>query len=138
MQNPEIITIFVFTFVGVIFVFLALGFAGRILRGTSLPNSQKNTTYECGELPFGNAWIRYNPRFFLLAIVFIIFDIEIAFLFPWGIVMKEAGIIAFWDIIIFLAIILAGYFWFWKIGELKWILTERYKINDKCGMRNDE
>jgi len=122
LLNANVITLFIFTACGFIFVLLAMDFAGRILRGKEVATPEKKAAYECGELPIGEAWIRYNPRFFLLAIVFIIFDIETAFLFPWGVTAKEFGIVAFWDMIVFLAILLLGYIWFWKIGELRWIL----------------
>ncbi len=122
MLNVDLIAFLAFGAAGFVFVFLALGFAGRILRGRTVPTAGKLETYECGEIPRGDARVRFNPRFFLLAVVFIIFDVEIAFLFPWAVVFRETGFVAFADVIVFLAILVAGYAWFWKTGQLRWIL----------------
>lgn len=121
-MSPDVIASIVFAVVGFFFVFANLALIGRLLRGVNPSYTAKEIPYECGELPIGDAWIRFNPRFFLLAIVFVIFDVEIAFLFPWGVAFKGGGMTAFIEMLIFLVILLAGYVWFWKLGELRWIL----------------
>lgn len=120
--DSEVLTAIVFGAVGFLFVLAALGLASRLLRGKSVGYAEKCAPYECGELPIGDAWIRFNPRFLLLAIVFVLFDVEVAFLFPWGVSFRSVGIIAFWDMVVFLVILLVGYFWFWNLGELRWVL----------------
>lgn len=121
-MSPDVITSLVFGAIGFLFVLANMGLIGRILRGSNPTYAAKEVPYECGEIPVGDAWIRFNPRFFLLAIVFVLFDIEIAFLFPWGVAYKESGLFAFAEMLVFLVILLVGYVWFWKIGELRWIL----------------
>jgi NADH-quinone oxidoreductase subunit A len=122
--DSEVLTAIVFGAVGFLFVLANLSLIGRFLRGRSLDYAEKGDVYECGEPAVGDARIRFNPRFLLLAIVFVLFDVEIAFLFPWGVAFKDAGIIAFWDMVVFLAILLVGYFWFWNLGELRWVLPQ--------------
>ncbi|MEK8024320.1 MAG: NADH-quinone oxidoreductase subunit A, partial [Candidatus Hydrogenedentota bacterium] len=121
-MSPDVIASIVFGAVGFLFVLANLGLFGKILRGSNPSYAAKEIPYECGEIPVGDAWSRFNPRFFLLAIVFVIFDVEIAFLFPWGVAFKESGSFAFFEMLVFLFILLVGYVWFWKIGELRWIL----------------
>lgn len=123
--GADVVTLVAFGVVGVVFVFGALGIAGRLLRGRRVSYAEKTSTYECGETPVGDARRRFNPRFYLLAVVFVIFDVEVAFLFPWGVVYREAGMVAFLDMLVFLAILLVGYVWFWRLGELRWVFPER-------------
>lgn len=124
VADPELLIAVVFALVGFLFVFFSLSLLGRVMRGPAASYPEKDATYECGELPIGTAWIRYNPRFLLLAIVFVIFGVEVAFLFPWAVVYKETGIPAFFSMLIFLLILLVGYLWFWKLGELRWMMPE--------------
>ena len=91
------------------------------------------TTYECGELPTGSSWVRFNVRFYLVALFFLIFDVEVVFLFPWAVVFKhlfpvpELGPIVFWEMIIFLGILTTGLVYIWVKGDLDWVkkLVER-------------
>lgn len=121
-MDQELLIAIIFAGVGFLFVLFNMSFLGRVLRGRSAGYPAKEATYECGELPIGEAWIRYNPRFLLLAIVFVIFGVEVAFLFPWAVVYRETGIMAFFNMLVFLAILMVGYLWFWRLGELRWIL----------------
>jgi NADH-quinone oxidoreductase subunit A len=84
------------------------------------PDKDKNATYECGFDPFGEARHKFDIRFYLVAILFIIFDIEIAFLFPWAISLKKIGIFGFWSMMIFLAILTIAFVYEWKKGALEW------------------
>lgn len=86
---------------------------------------EKLTTYECGEPPVGGPWIRFNIRYYLIAIIFVIFDVEVLFLFPWAVVYKDLGLFAFVEMFIFLAILTVGLAYVWVKGHLEWILAGR-------------
>ena len=77
--------------------------------------------YECGETPEGNAWVQFNIRFYIIALIFIIFDVEVVFLFPWAVVFKEIGILAFIEVMIFLGILIVGFVYVWRKGDLDWV-----------------
>ena len=124
-------TVLVFVLVGFAFAGLALGIA-KLLR-PSAPNANKLTSYECGEVPTGSSWIRFNVRFYLIALFFIVFDVETIFLFPWAVVFKQLfpvpglGAVVFWEMVIFLAILTLGLASVWVKGDLAWVkkLSER-------------
>lgn len=116
----------VLVFFGVAFGFVFISLAlGRILR-PRVPLPEKLTTYECGELPIAPAWISFNIRFYILALLFIIFDVEIAFMFPVGVVFKQwirdgSGLLALAEIAVFVLILLLGLIYAWVKGDLEWI-----------------
>jgi len=118
-------TVFIFILVGFVFAGIALGVA-KLLRPSN-PSPAKMTTYECGELPIGSSWVRFNVRFYLVALFFIVFDVEVLFLFPWAVVFKQLypvkgmGPIVFWEMIIFLAILALGLAYVWVKGDLNWV-----------------
>lgn len=85
------------------------------------PNPAKNSTYECGEVAKGSSWIRFNSRFYIIALIFIVFDVEVIFLYPWAIVYRHLGLWAWLEMAIFLAILLAGLAYVWAKGDLEWI-----------------
>ena len=109
---------FVFILLGVIFVVLGL-FGAWIFRPRR-PYPEKNATYECGEEPVGNAWIRLNVRFYVIALVFLIFDVEVALLFPWALIYRQLGLFGFLEMAVFLVILLVGYAYVWVQGDLDW------------------
>jgi NADH-quinone oxidoreductase subunit A len=82
--------------------------------------SGKVATYECGEEPIGNSWIQFNIRFYVVALIFLIFDVEAVFLFPWAIVYQKLGMFAFVEMVVFLAILFVGYAYVWVKGDLDW------------------
>ncbi len=84
------------------------------------PDSEKLSSYECGFDPFSDARSEFDVQFYLVAILFIIFDLEIAFLFPWAIVLKEIGLFGFWSMMVFLAVLTVGFIYEWKKGALEW------------------
>ncbi|HCR85126.1 MAG TPA: NADH-quinone oxidoreductase subunit A [Alphaproteobacteria bacterium] len=84
------------------------------------PDTEKNSQYECGFEAFSEARGRFDVRFYLVAILFIIFDLEIAFLFPWAISLNEIGIFGFWSMIVFLGVLTIGFIYEWKKGALEW------------------
>lgn len=112
-------SVFVFLALGVIFVAVSLLLA-RLIR-PSQPNVVKLSNYECGEEPIGNSWITFNVRFYIIALIFVIFDVEAVFLFPWALVFKTIGWVAFWDVLVFILILLAGFAYVWSKGDLDWI-----------------
>ena len=94
--------------------------AASYLFGRQQPNSEKLSPYECGFEPFADARIRFDVRYYLVAILFIIFDLEIAFLFPWGVVLRNIGMFGFLAMVVFLAILVVGFIYEWKKGALEW------------------
>jgi NADH-quinone oxidoreductase subunit A len=92
----------------------------RIVR-TQNPNRTKLMPYECGIDPVGDARGRYTVRFYIIAILFVIFDVETIFLFPWAVKFKTLGVFGLIEILIFLAILVVGYIWVWKKGALEWV-----------------
>ena len=109
----------------IIFLFIALGLSVgfivlNFLFSPKNPDPEKLSAYECGFEPFGDSRMEFDVRFYLVAILFIIFDLEIAFLFPWAISLGKIGIIGFWSMMIFLLILTIGFIYEWKIGALDW------------------
>jgi NADH-quinone oxidoreductase subunit A len=92
---------------------------GYIL-GPNKPDAEKNSPYECGFEAFEDARMKFDVRYYLVAILFILFDLEIAFLFPWAIALKEVGLAGFVAVVIFLAILVVGFVYEWKKGSLDW------------------
>ena len=118
-------TALIFVLVGLAFAGIALGVA-KLLRPSN-PSPAKMTTYECGELPRGSSWIRFNIRFYLIALFFIVFDVEVIFLYPWAVVFKQLfpveglGALVFWEMVIFLGILTVGLAYIWVKGDLDWV-----------------
>jgi NADH-quinone oxidoreductase subunit A len=84
------------------------------------PDPEKLSAYECGFNPFDDARMRFDVRFYLVSILFIIFDLEVAFLFPWAVAFKDVGAFGFWSMIVFLVVLTVGYIYEWKKGALEW------------------
>lgn len=84
------------------------------------PDKEKNSAYECGFEAFSDARHKFDVRFYLVSILFIIFDLEIAFLFPWAVSLGKIGVFGFWSMIIFLAVLTIGFIYEWKKGALEW------------------
>ena len=81
----------------------------------------KLLSYECGEIPEGSAWVQFNIRFYVIALIFLIFDVEIVFLFPWAVVYQELGLLAFIEAFIFVVILVVGFAYVWIKGDLDWV-----------------
>ena len=90
------------------------------LLGPKKPDAAKNSPYECGFEAFEDARMKFDVRYYLVAILFILFDLEIAFLFPWAVALKEVGLAGFVAVVIFLAILVVGFVYEWKKGALDW------------------
>ena len=109
----------------IIFLFVALGLSvGFIvlnyLFSPKNPDPEKLSAYECGFEAFGDSRMEFDVRFYLVAILFIIFDLEIAFLFPWAVSLEQIGSLGFWSMMIFLFILTVGFIYEWKKGALDW------------------
>ncbi len=111
-------TAFVFLAFGLIFLVIGM-LASKIVRPSN-PSPEKLSTYECGEEPVGPAWTQFNIRFYVIALVFLIFEVEIVFLFPWATVFKELGLFAFVEMMIFVFILVIGLAYVWVKGDLEW------------------
>jgi NADH-quinone oxidoreductase subunit A len=115
---PILLFLFVGLLVGV--APLALGYGvGKVL-GTVRPDTAKNSPYECGFEAFEDARMQFDVRYYLVAILFILFDLEVAFLVPWAVVLKELGMFGFLSMMIFLTILVVGFIYEWKKGALEW------------------
>ena len=122
--------ILLFFILGILFVGIALA-AAALIR-PSRPNAVKTSTYECGEIPIGEPWIRFNVRFYVIALVFLLFDVEVVFLFPWAVVFKQLGWFAYLEMIVFVVILLTGFAYVWMKGDLDWEKPKPYipKLED--------
>src|SRR5467141_2607098 len=115
---PVLLFIFVGVAVGVALPLLGSGLS-RLL-GVHRPDPEKLSPYECGFEAFEDARMKFDVRYYLVAILFILFDLEIAFLFPWAVTLNEIGALGFWSMMIFLAIIVVGFVYEWMKGALEW------------------
>lgn len=98
--------------------------AASTLLGKRARSPQKDTPYECGMAPTGSARERFSVKFYLVGMIFILFDIEAVFLYPWAVVFRELKMFAFAEMFVFIALILVGYFYIWKKGALDWATKE--------------
>lgn len=116
-------TVFVFLLLGVGLILVTQALSS-LLRPHKLHDA-KQRTYECGEEPEGSPWVRFNVRFYLVALFFIIFDVELVFMLPWALVFKdllvELGPIVFVEMVIFVAILVVGLAYVWRKGDLDWV-----------------
>ncbi len=110
------IIIFLFVALGLSIGFIVLNF----LFSPKKPDPEKLSAYECGFEAFSDSRMEFDVRFYLVAILFIIFDLEIAFLFPWAISLGSLGALGFWSMMIFLAVLTIGFIYEWKKGALDW------------------
>jgi NADH-quinone oxidoreductase subunit A len=108
-----------------LFILVAFVFGGAMIAvgwvlGPRRPDGEKLAPYECGFEAFEDARMKFDVRYYLVAILFILFDLEIAFLFPWAVTLNEIGAFGFWSMMIFLAILVVGFVYEWKKGALEW------------------
>ena len=110
------------TFAGVALLVAAgtLLAAGLLRVRSRKPSEARTRTYECGEEPDGGAWVRFHPRYYLVALVFVLFDVEAIFLLPWAVSLRSVGATAIWSMLVFLAILLLGWVYALKKGALRW------------------
>jgi len=110
-----------------VILFLGIGLAmsllfivGNAILAPSNPDPEKNSAYECGFNAFDDARMKFDVRFYLVAILFIIFDLEVAFLFPWAVSLGAIGVFGFWSMVIFLGVLTIGFIYEWRRGALEW------------------
>jgi NADH-quinone oxidoreductase subunit A len=108
-----------------VFMAIAIGISGAaviasLIAGRQRPDAQKLAAYECGFDAFDDARSKFDVRFYLVAILFIIFDLEIAFLFPWAVTLGTIGMAGFWSMMIFLGVLTVGFIYEWRKGALDW------------------
>ncbi|HLG89912.1 MAG TPA: NADH-quinone oxidoreductase subunit A [Alphaproteobacteria bacterium] len=121
MQNPLLVDYVPI----VVFLVVSAGIAAAMIGISYLlaqqkPDSEKVSAYECGFEAFNDARSKFDVRFYLVAILFIIFDLEVAFLFPWAISLKDIGAFGFWSMVVFLGVLTVGFIYEWKKGALEW------------------
>jgi len=128
VQISEFGKILIFLITGIILVCLIF-FANRLL-SPNHPNAEKLTSYECGEEPVGSAWLPFNSRFYVIALVFLLFEVEMVFVFPWATVFgshqlnaadSRWGVLSLTEMFIFLGILILGLVYVWSKGDLEWI-----------------
>ena len=95
-----------------------------MLLGRRVKNKVKDAPYECGITPVGSARNRFSVKFYLVGMLFILFDIEAIFLYPWAVVYRELKLFAFFEMLLFIALVMAGFFYIWKKGVLDWAVDE--------------
>ena len=108
----------------VIFVSFLLVFGGLLasrMLAPRRPNKNKLDTYECGEKTIGPAWIQFNVGYYLFGLIFLVFDVEAAFLFPWAVIVRDVGVSGLIEIVIFILVLILGLAYAWKKGALEWV-----------------
>jgi NADH-quinone oxidoreductase subunit A len=110
--------VFAFILTAVMFVLVAV-FAAKLIR-PARPTKEKLTTYECGENPEGSPWVKFNIRFYVVALIFLIFDVEVVMLIPWALVYQDSGMLGFLVGAIFLILLGLGMAYEWRKGDLEW------------------
>lgn len=121
--------------VTLLYIGLAAGFlifslvAGSIIR-PNRPYAGKLSTYECGEETIGSSFIQFNVRFYVIALIFLVFDVEVVLLFPWAIVFNKVGLLALIEMGVFIIILLAGFAYVWAKGDLEWVKGETEEVKE--------
>ncbi|NBC20878.1 MAG: NAD(P)H-quinone oxidoreductase subunit 3 [Alphaproteobacteria bacterium] len=110
----------VIIFLGFAAILSILFVVGAAVLGPANPDPEKNSAYECGFPAFDDARMKFDVRFYLVAILFIIFDLEVAFLFPWAVSLGEIGVFGFWSMMAFLFVLTVGFVYEWRRGALDW------------------
>jgi len=132
VQISEFGKILVFLVLGVLFILA--GYGVNSLLSKKKPNPIKNATYECGEETVGNSWVQFNMRFYVIALLFLIFDVEIVFLFPWATVyaapqflanIPHWGILSLSEMFVFIGLLLLGLLYVWRKGDLNWLSSKQ-------------
>lgn len=114
--------ILIFIILAIVFVIITL-FINKLIR-PNRPTFEKQKVYECGENPEGSPWVKFNIRFYVVALIFLIFDVEVVLLFPWALTYKEFGVYGFIVGIIFLLVLGLGMAYEWRKGDLEWARPE--------------
>lgn len=97
------------------------GLIASYLLAPHRPGAIKNLPYECGEKPIGQAWIQFNVGYYLFGLLFLVFDVEAAFLYPWAVAFRDVGLVGLIEVLIFLAVLILGLAYAWRKGALEWV-----------------
>ena len=131
-QVSEFGKVLIYLIMGVVFVLITF-FLGKMV-ALKRPSPEKNSTYECGEEPKGSSWIQFHSRFYVVALIFLLFDVEMVFIFPWATVFGQEvliqadprwGWLSFTEMFLFVGVLLTGLLYVWKKGDLNWIKPEQ-------------
>jgi NADH:ubiquinone oxidoreductase subunit 3 (subunit A) len=114
----------ILSFLVVVIGFLAFNLVFWWVIRPSRFSEEKLTTYECGENPEGTAWVQFNIRFYVFALIFVVFDVEAVFLLPWAVVFKKLGMLAFLEGLVFIGILVVALAYVWRKGDLEWVRAE--------------
>ena len=112
---------FALLFVGLAGMFVLGGLAVSFLVAPNKPGKVKNSPYECGEKTIGPSWIQFNVGYYLFALLFLVFDVEAAFLYPWALVLREVGVIGLIEAVVFILVLLVALVYAWRKGVLEWV-----------------
>jgi len=115
----EYLAVLIFAAAGTGIVLITFGI-NKLVRPHN-PYPAKNVNYECAEEPVGDSWFKFNNRFYIFALIFVVFDVEAVFLFPWAVAFGQLGLYALVEMIIFILILMFGLYYAWKKGALKWV-----------------
>ncbi|MBZ0184584.1 MAG: NADH-quinone oxidoreductase subunit A [Melioribacteraceae bacterium] len=126
--------IFIFILVAILFTIIAI-YAAKLIR-PSRPTKEKLDVYECGENIEGTPWVKFNIRFYVVALIFLIFDVEVVLLFPWALTYQDYGIYGFLVGIIFLVVLGLGMAYEWRKGDLEWARPTPKKVDVKFEKKN--
>ena len=136
--HEQFASILMFLLFGAGFVVLNMVAIGRLIRSKTKYTEAKSTTYECGEPTFGSAFVRFDIRFYVLALVFVIFDVEVLFLFPWAVVLKQVGFFGLVEAGVFVGILALGLAYVWRKGDIDWIPLHAHQAGtDRATDRRD-
>ena len=111
-------------YAGVVIALLGVSVLAWTILRPSRHSEEKLTTYECGEDPTGDAWIQFNIRFYVFALIFVVFDVEAVFLLPWATVFRDLSLLAYVEGLVFISILVVALAYVWKKGDLAWVRTE--------------
>ena len=138
----DLSNVLVFFLFAVVFVVATVAIVGRILRPASTPADEpsKSETYECGEPAVGSSWVQFDIRFYTVALIFIIFDVEVVFLYPWAVIFESlqqagVGLFMFGEMLLFIAILLVGLIYCWRKGDLDWVKTSESQTDAATSYR---
>ncbi len=115
----NLITFCIFGLLGAFFVLFNL-LLGKMVR-PQVPGVEKAMAYECGEIPIGESWVQFDLRFYIIALVFLVFDVEVALFYPWATVYQNYKNVALVDMLFFFGVLMVGYVYLWRFGYLEWV-----------------
>ncbi len=125
--HTDFAAVLMFLLFGGAFVLTNMVVVGRLLRAKTKYTEAKSAPYECGEPTFGSAFVRFDIRFYVLALVFVIFDVEVLFLFPWAVVLKALGPLAYIEALVFVLVLALGLAYVWRKGDIDWVPLHGHK-----------